>query len=118
MGKLILDECVFDCGIAAVRAPSDMDILAKKTQFLGAGVGFDLFEPRIQEIVGLPDGVDKKLVQEVLVLLKQKPDASPEEMTEVVQKSRLGIWLGNTESITKVATGLIALIKAGAEFLQ
>jgi hypothetical protein len=39
-------------------------------------------------------------------------------MTAVVTASRLGKWLGHADLIVKVATGLIAAVKAGGELLK
>lgn len=118
MGKLFLDDCAFVGSGVGVRAPSDMDIHARKTQFLDVNVGFDLYDPKFREIAGLPKDVKNELVEEVVALLKANPDASNEEMTKIVETSRLGTWLGTIDAVTKAATGLIAFVKAGVELIK
>lgn len=118
VGKLILDEVDFEGGTAGVRAPSNADIHARKTTFKNVGIGFDLYEPKNLELSGLPPDVKKELVEEVLAHLRQMPNASVHEMTEVVVKSRLATWIGNAEAVSKAATGLIALVKAGIEIFK
>lgn len=113
-----IEDNVFVDVTTAVRAPSDMEIEFRRNELRQIGQAFDFFEPANLKDLGLPADVDRSQVEEVVQTLQAQPDASNEEMTKTVAGSRLGVWLGNTDSVLKVATTLIALVKAGGNLFK
>jgi hypothetical protein len=110
---LTLDGCTFiSCG-TAVRAPSTMDIVAKNTEIQDCQKGFDLFDPEVMRKLDIPGDVNPEDIRAVIAELKKHPNATDQEMTETVAKSKLGTVLGATERVTKVAASLIAIVKTG-----
>nr|WP_315449224.1 hypothetical protein [uncultured Pseudomonas sp.] len=101
-----------------IRVPSEGDIKVRANKIRDSGIAIDVYDQRAWETFGIPKGAPTKQVLEVIDELKKNPAASPEEMTKVVSGSGLAKFLGNAELVTKVATGLIALVKAGADLIK
>lgn len=112
---LTLENCtIINCG-TAVSAPSTADIIAKGTVIQNCGKGFDLYDPSTLRRLDIPTDVEKEEIKSVIEELKKNPNATEQEMTATVANSKLGVFLGGAERVTKVAASLIAVVKAGVD---
>lgn len=108
---------VSSCGVG-IRVPSEGNIEVLENQIRNCGIGIDVYDSDVWAQIGVPKEADPRQVTQVIDDLKKCPNASNEEKTQIVLGSGLAKWLTNAEVATKVATGLIALAKAGADLLK
>ncbi|WP_155274243.1 hypothetical protein [Pseudomonas chlororaphis] len=105
-------------GKTGILLPSDANVTITSNDLVNFDVGIHLFDPALFGYLGLPKDAPIEQVVDVVDAIKAKPNTSNEEAVSIVSASRLGKWLGNAETVTKVATSILELVKSGSDLLK
>lgn len=100
-----------------VRAPSDVDLRIDNCFAVNGDKFLDIFEPKNYQLLGLPAGVLKDDLLEILASLKAKPNQSQEELEQTIKASPLAKWLSSGSQVAKFASEVLGVIKAGYELV-
>ncbi|NWD34123.1 hypothetical protein HX793_30445 [Pseudomonas reactans] len=115
---ILVEGCYFSGGGIGISAPSDADLIVKSTQFLGLAKSIDIYDPKAVALFGLPADVPNEQLAALVAKLKERPDATDQEIAETVAGSGLSKWLGNADLLLKVTTGFVALVRTGFEIFK
>ena len=109
---------IFSGGNIGIRAPSDIDVSVKSSQFRDVVKSIDIYEPRAVQLFGLPAEVPNEELVALVEKLKENPKATDQEIANTVACSGVSKWLGNADLLLTATTSFIALVRTGFEIFK
>ncbi len=107
--SITINDCHFENNGTGIKAPTSADIQMSGTKFVNNGIALDIYVSAADiQTLGLPAETPQEFIKEVISAL-QGTNIESEKM-KVVEESRLFKWIGNTASLSTIATALMQFV--------